>query len=142
MFGPPGYAYVYLIYGFHFCVNAVCQKNGVAEAVLIRAIEPAIGRDSMETKRPVQNPGQLTNGPGKLCQALGIDRNLNAVDLCDVNAPVFIARGPDLVSFLSERGPLLATPRIGITKAASLPLRFLLRASPFLSRKPVRLPPV
>ena len=124
MYGPPGHAYVYFIYGVHWCVNAVCCPKGIGEAILIRAIEPAIG-----------NIPRSTNGPGKLCSALGIDRSLDGVDLCNTASGLFIAENPDLKSFLKERGPLVRASRIGITKSAELPLRFCLKNSPFLSRK-------
>ncbi|MCX6923240.1 MAG: DNA-3-methyladenine glycosylase, partial [Verrucomicrobia bacterium] len=74
MFGLPGHGYVYLIYGFYFCMNAVCQPSGVAEAVLIRALEVTHGEESMRQRRPVDLTRDLTNGPGKLCLAMGIDR--------------------------------------------------------------------
>src|SRR5437764_2901324 len=83
MFGPPGHGYVYLIYGYHFCVNAVCRPAGVAEAVLVRAIEPMFGEAFMRHQRPVSKLRELTNGPAKLCEALGIDRGLDGIDLCD-----------------------------------------------------------
>jgi DNA-3-methyladenine glycosylase len=136
MWGPPGFAYVYLIYGNHCCVNAVCQPPGTAEAVLIRAIEPALGVERMRQHRPVQQLHQLTSGPGKLAAALDIDRALDGADLCDAASPLFIGRHPDLNGFLAAHGPPLITRRIGLTKAADLPLRFCLSRSPFLSRKP------
>ena len=94
MYGPPGRAYVYLIYGFHFCVNAVCQRAGRAEAVLIRAIEAEYGEGLMRENRPVASPISLTNGPGKLCAALAIDRKLDGADLCDSQAELFVAANP------------------------------------------------
>jgi DNA-3-methyladenine glycosylase len=135
MFGPPGRAYVYLIYGFHFCVNAVCQPPGHAEAVLIRAVEAEFGEDLMRQNRSVATAVQLTNGPGKLCAALAIDRRLDGVDLCDAASPLFIARNPRLASWRRSRGPLTTTQRIGIRRAADWPLRFSLDGSPFLSRR-------
>lgn len=135
MFGPPGHAYVYLIYGFHFCVNAVCCPPGLAEAVLIRAVAPEIGLDSMRSRRPVGKLSHLTSGPGKLCQALAIDRSLNGADLCDVKAPLVICENPAIRRLRRELGPVVTTTRIGITKAASLPLRFYFQKSPFVSRK-------
>ena len=135
MFGPPGHAYVYLIYGFHFCVNAVCCPAGRAEAVLIRAVEAEVGLDAMRHNRQAATTLALTNGPGKLCAALDIDRKLDGVDLCDASAPLFIARSPDLARFRRQRGPVAVSTRIGISKAASLPLRFYLGGSPFMSRR-------
>ena len=135
MFGPPGHAYVYFIYGNHWCVNAVCQPPGIGEAVLIRAVEPTLGFKFMEKRRPVLNPHELTNGPGKLCAAMDIDRSLNGADLCDAKSPLFIARNPTRRTVLQRRGPVITTTRIGIKKAAALPLRFYLEASPFVSRR-------
>lgn len=135
MFGPPGHAYVYFIYGCHFCVNAVCSPEGVGEAVLIRAIEPKVGTDLMHRFRPHTLPRALTNGPAKLCQALGIDRSLDGVDLCDGASALYIARNPQLSRCFGELGPVVTSPRIGITRAASLPLRFYFAKSPFLSRR-------
>jgi DNA-3-methyladenine glycosylase len=134
MFGPPGHAYVYLIYGLHYCVNAVCLPPGVAEAVLIRALEPAVGEALMRSRRPVSKARHLTNGPAKLCQALEIDRRLDGVDLCDARAALFIAENPDAAEFRQRLGPVVTTTRIGITRAAELPLRFHLKGSLFVSR--------
>jgi DNA-3-methyladenine glycosylase len=135
MWGPPGHGYVYFIYGNHWCFNVVCQPAGSAEAVLIRALEPAIGLEQMQKRRTVSDPRQLTNGPGKLCEAMEIDRTLDGVDLCDAQSPIFIARNPELKTFLRERGPVITTTRVGIVKAAELPLRFYLGGSSFVSRK-------
>ncbi len=135
MFGHPGHAYVYLIYGFHFCVNAVCRPAGIAEAVLIRAVEATVGEKRMLTERPVKKPRELTNGPGKLCQAMNITRSLNGADLCDAKSELFIAENPELKKFRKAKGPVITTTRIGITKAAGLPLRFYLDGSEFVSRK-------
>jgi DNA-3-methyladenine glycosylase len=134
MYGPPGHAYIYLIYGFYFCVNAVCRPAGRAEAVLIRAIEAEVGVDVMHRNRKAGTTFALTNGPGKLCAALAIDRKLDGVDVCDASAPIFIAKNPHLTRFRRQRGPVAVSARIGITKAASLPLRFYLGGSPFISR--------
>jgi len=135
MFGPPGYAYVYLIYGYHYCVNAVCQPAGVAEAILIRAIEPCLGRSLMVGRRPVTNEPSLTNGPAKLCEALAIDRKLDGADLCDVTSPLFIAENPQYKTFREEHAPVVTTVRIGITQGADLPLRFYLDGSKFVSHR-------
>ena len=135
MFGPPGHGYVYLIYGYHFCVNAVCRPAGIAEAVLIRAIEPALGEVSLRKQRPVSDRRELTNGPAKLCQAMTIDRSLDGIDLCDPHSALFIAQNPDVKGFRKERGPTVASARIGITRAAALPLRFYLEKSSFVSNR-------
>ncbi len=134
MWGPPGHSYVYFIYGNHFCFNAVCRPAGAAEAVLVRAIEPLVGLDLMRARRVVATPRLLTNGPGKLCAAMDIDRSLDGADLCDAGSPLFIAKSPGLSAFLKERGPMITTTRVGITKAAALPLRFYLEGSEFVSR--------
>lgn len=134
MFGPPGRAYVYLIYGMHYCVNAVCRPRGVGEAVLVRALEPTLGLELMRARRSVKRSHDLTNGPAKLCAALDVERSLDETDLCDAASPLFIARNPDLDSARRELGPVARGPRIGITKAAALPLRFLLKRSAFVSR--------
>jgi DNA-3-methyladenine glycosylase len=135
MWGPPGHGYVYFIYGNHCCFNAVCQPPGIAEALLVRAVEPSLGLDWMRQRRPVTDPRQLTNGPGKLCAAMDIGLSLDGVDLCDAKSPLFIAENLELKSFLKERGPLVTTTRVGITKAAELPLRFYLGGSRFVSRR-------
>ncbi|HVF09746.1 MAG TPA: DNA-3-methyladenine glycosylase [Abditibacteriaceae bacterium] len=135
MWGPPGHAYVYLIYGYHCCFNAVCRPSGVAEAVLVRAIHPTVGVELMQRNRAVAKERDLTNGPGKLCAAMAIDRSQDAVDLCDSHSPLFIARNPQLDEFHKSYGPMTTTTRIGISQAADWPLRFYLDGSPFVSRK-------
>jgi len=135
MFGEPGHGYVYLIYGMHFCINAVCRPKGTAEAILIRAIEINFGQQWMRQQRHAKNLHQLTNGPAKLCAALNIDRSLDGVDFCDPQSPVFIARNPNHKQFLLERSPMITTTRVGITKAAERPLRFYLAGSPYVSRR-------
>ncbi len=135
MFGHPGHSYVYLIYGYHFCANAVCRPAGVAEAVLIRAIQPRFGEEFMKHERPVAQRRDLTNGPAKLCEALGIDRGLNGIDICDPKSVLFIAENPDVQRFRRRRGPVVTTTRIGITKAAALPLRFYLEGSESVSKR-------
>jgi len=134
LYGPPGRCYVYLIYGFHCCVNAVCRPSGCAEAVLIRAIEAKAGLETMRQNRQAATDFALTNGPGKLCAALAIDRKFDGLDLCDAASPLFLARGPNLARFRRQRGPVMISTRIGLTKAAALPLRFYLSGSPFISR--------
>jgi DNA-3-methyladenine glycosylase len=140
MFGPPGRGYVYLIYGYHCCVNAVCRPVGMAEAVLVRAIEPMFGETFMRHQRPVSKVRDLTNGPAKLCEALNIDRGLDGMDLCDPKATLWIAENPDVENFRKKQGPVITTTRIGITKAAAMPLRFYLDGSSYVSQRAVRSP--
>lgn len=135
MFGEPGYAYVYFIYGNHYCVNAVCLPPGQAEAVLIRAVEADFGRELMLERRSVTLTHSLSNGPGKLCEAMGIDRTLDGADLCQTSSPLFIAENPKVKDLRRRCGPVVTATRIGITQAANLPLRFYLDASPFVSRR-------
>ncbi|MCX6915006.1 MAG: DNA-3-methyladenine glycosylase [Verrucomicrobia bacterium] len=134
MFGEPGHGYVYLIYGNYFCMNVVCQPPDVAEAVLIRSIEVALGEVSMRRRRQVDAVRDLTNGPGKLCLTMDIDRRLDGIDLCDAKSRLFVARNPAVLKFRQERGPMVTTTRIGLTKAAHMPLRFYLEGSPFVSK--------
>lgn len=136
MFGPPGHAYVYFIYGNHHCVNAVCGPAGVAEAVLIRAIEPLLAPDRIRQNRAGARPDALTNGPGKLCAALAIGRAIDGVALWDAASPLWIARNPQWAAFRRRRGPLAAGPRIGISVAAEAPLRFWLAGSRHVSKRP------
>lgn len=135
LFGGPGHGYVYLIYGYHFCANAVCRPTGVAEAVLIRAIEPTFGQELLERQRQVTELLNLTNGPAKLCEAMQIDRSLDGIDLCDSHSALFIAHNPRVEGFRKDFGPMITTPRIGITRAAALPLRFFLAGSPYVSHR-------
>jgi DNA-3-methyladenine glycosylase len=128
LFGPPGLWYVYLSYGMHWCANLVCQRAGLASAVLLRAVEPTEGLEVMRRRRGKMPDRQLCSGPGRLCQALGIDRRLDGMPMS--RAPVVVLGAEALQpSFIS------ATPRIGITKAADWPLRFVLAGSPWTSRK-------
>ncbi len=119
MFGPPGHAYVYLIYGIHHCLNVVTEAEGRAAAVLIRALEP------------VRNIEGRTNGPGLLCRALGVDRRLNGHDLVSDN--LFLAAPRRREPF-----EVVIRPRIGVDYAgewAERPLRFYIGGNPFVSRK-------
>lgn len=124
MFGPPGHAYVYKIYGIHWCLNFVCQPGS---AVLIRALEPTHGTHLMAERRGGLPARQLCSGPGKLCQALGVTIAQNGLPL---DAPPF-----ELLP--GEASEIHAGPRIGITKGVDTPWRFVARHSPFLS-KPLR----
>jgi DNA-3-methyladenine glycosylase len=127
LFGPPGSWYVYLSYGIHWCANLVCEAAGTASAVLLRALEPVEGIQVMRERRGVADDRQLCSGPGKLCQALGITRdNLDGRMLYDSDVIVQPAR----VALPFE---VLTTPRIGITKAADWPLRFLVSGNPHVS---------
>lgn len=125
MFGPPGRAYVYRSYGIHWCLNFVCEGEGIASAVLIRALEPLVGIDLMRKRRHIKDLRLLCAGPGRLCQALGItDRH----DGLPLDAPPFELIRPQ------TRDEILVGRRIGITKAADKPWRFGLAGSKFLSR--------
>lgn len=116
--GPPGIAYVYFIYGMHWCVNAVTREEGHGSAVLLRAITPLAGLPLIRRRRGGVRERDLANGPGKLCQALGIDAKQNGARL-DTSA-LRIVRGAPVAD-----AHVVVTPRIGITKAADWPLRFL-----------------
>ena len=125
MFGPPGHAYVYRSYGIHWCLNLVCEKKGVAAAVLLRALEPEHGVGEMRARRDLDEPRLLCSGPGRLCQALAVTREHDGLPL---DRPPFELR--------ARKGePEVVTgPRIGITQAADLPWRYGLAGSPYLSR--------
>jgi len=130
MFGPGGYAYVYLIYGMYNCFNVVANAPGEPEAVLVRALEPRDGVPLMERRRKTRNVKKLCSGPGKLCMALGITRASYGADLC-VSGALFITDGEPI-----SGDRISATPRINVDyagEAALLPYRFILRDSEFLS---------
>lgn len=128
LFGPPGHAYVYRSYGLHAMLNAVCERDGTAAAVLIRAVEPLAGLDAIRGNRPGRDDRDLTSGPGKLAQALEIGFDLDRTDLVTgslrFGEPVSDARPVRMVTGV----------RVGITKAADLPWRFADASSPFVSR--------
>jgi DNA-3-methyladenine glycosylase len=137
--GPPGVAYVYRIYGMHWCVNAVTLPEGVGSAVLLRALEPLAGVALMRARRgPLRHERDLANGPGKLCAALGVDGRLDGRPLygaageegSDVGALTLRAGAP------VRDDAVVVTPRIGITRAADWPLRYLLAGSAHVSRTP------
>ena len=123
MFGAPGHAYVYFIYGMHWCLNFVCADAG---AVLIRALEPSRGLATMRRRRNGQRDTLLCSGPGRLCQALGIDGTFNGLSLFE--APFSLTRG-------TAKAEIASGVRIGITKAAALERRFGLSGSPYLSKR-------
>jgi DNA-3-methyladenine glycosylase len=128
LFGPPGSWYVYLSYGMHWCANLVCQRVGLGSAVLLRALEPLAGCDVMRQRRGGVMDRELCSGPGKLCEALGITRDLDGTKMSASHVVVRRAEA-------AEELAISATPRIGITKAADWPLRFCLAGSPWTSRK-------
>ncbi len=133
LFGPPGHAYVYFIYGNHYCLNVSCEPEGQAGCVLFRALQPISGIEAMASARDVEIKGprdllKLTSGPGRLCEAFGITRaNDNGRDLTSPASGLWI--GDDS----SGTVRIGASPRIGITKAADLPLRYFLGDNPFVS---------
>jgi DNA-3-methyladenine glycosylase len=128
MFGPPGHAYVYRSYGIHWCLNFVCEAEGSASAVLIRALEPRHGLDVMRERRRLDDARLLCAGPGRLCQALGIAGAHDGLPL----------DSPPIELLAREAEPeLVAGPRVGITKAADQPWRYGVAGSRFLSR-PIR----
>ena len=125
MFGPPGTAYVYRSYGIHWCLNLVCEAEGTPAAVLVRALEPEVGLETMSKRRGLADPRLLCSGPGRLCQALGVTIDLDGLPL---DAPPFALQARRTAAEVA------AVPRIGITKAAELPWRYALRGSRYLSR--------
>jgi len=128
LFGPPGHAYVYFIYGMYECLNFVSEPEGMAGCVLIRALEPLAGLAAMRRRRPsARRIEDLASGPGKLTLAMGITRKLNGADL--VTGPLQVRR-PRAESPIE----IETTPRIGITHCADWPLRFLIKGNRFVSR--------
>ena len=125
--GPPGHAYVYFIYGMHWCFNAVTREAGHGSAVLVRALEPLSGLALMRRRREIDDDVGLTSGPARLCEAFAIGRSQNGVRLD--RGPLRVLQG---LSVPDES--VLVTPRIGIRKAADWPLRFLVKQNPFVSK--------
>ena len=132
LFGPPGHAYVYFIYGMYFCLNVSCEPDGLPGGVLFRALEPVTGLEAMARARGVAatRVAALTSGPGRLCQAFRVTRERD-------NGADFTSRKSDLQiqddGFVA--GEILVTPRIGITKDADRPARFVLAGNPFVSKR-------
>ena len=126
MFGDPGYAYVYFTYGMHYCLNFVTEKKGFPAATLIRALEPADGIEIMKRRRKTDDLKNLTNGPAKLCQALGIDRTLNGADLCS-----------DVI-YVEDRGntptAIVSSSRIGVREGKDKKWRFYIENNEFVSK--------
>jgi DNA-3-methyladenine glycosylase len=131
MFGPPGRAYVYFIYGMHECLNVTTGPDGEPQAVLLRALEPVEGIPGMAARRGRSALRDLCSGPGKLCQALGVTRALYGHDM--TTPPLRFERGEPAKA-------VDATPRVGVVGAEDLPLRFVERGSPFASRASSRAP--
>jgi DNA-3-methyladenine glycosylase len=138
LFGPPGYAYVYFIYGNHYCLNVSCRPDGVAGGILFRAVEPLVGIEEMARSRDVsinsnRDLRKLTSGPGRLAEAFGITRERdNGKDLTSARSDLFIVDD----GYRVRR--ILTTPRIGITKAAGLPLRYVIAGNEFVSGPKIR----
>ncbi|MFZ1010658.1 MAG: DNA-3-methyladenine glycosylase [Candidatus Sulfotelmatobacter sp.] len=137
LFGPPGYAYVYFIYGNHYCLNVSCEREGKAGGVLFRALEPLLGVEEMARARDValSDPRdliRLTSGPGRLAEAFGITRARdNGTDLTSPVSGLWIGKD----AFLAR--DIQITPRIGITQAADRPLRYILAGNPFVSGRKI-----
>jgi DNA-3-methyladenine glycosylase len=131
MFGPGGYSYVYFTYGNHYLLNVVTGNKGAPGAVLLRGVEPVFGRGHMEKNRPNKKERELTNGPGKLTQAMGINKEHNGV----------VMEGPELVIFESNTAPnneykIKASSRIGISRGKELKLRFYFGGNRYVSASP------
>ncbi|MSR85848.1 DNA-3-methyladenine glycosylase [Candidatus Woesearchaeota archaeon] len=126
MFGKPGTTYVYFTYGMHFCFNVVTAKEGIGEAVLIRALEPIEGIGLMKLRRRVEELHQLCNGPAKLVQAMGIQKEYNTHFLLD--KPLYLQERKEKIKIVS-------TTRIGISKATKKKWRFYIKDNPFISKK-------
>lgn len=130
LYGPPGVSYVYFIYGVHWCFNAVTRAAGLPSAVLVRAVEPVNGLALMRVRRGDKPKAiDLTNGPGKLCEALGINGSHNGLTL--QRKPLVIREGRSV-----DAAEIETTPRIGISRAVDWPLRYLIRGNPYVSRFP------
>jgi len=126
MFGPPGRLYVYFAYGMHFCANVVTEEEGVAGAVLLRALEPLSGLELMERRRGRGKPIELCSGPAKLCSAFGISRSDNGATL--------LGREFSIEDDQFEVGEVLSSTRVGLTNGKSLPLRFYIVGNPYVSK--------
>lgn len=138
IFGPPGYAYVYFIYGNHYCLNVSCLPDGAPGGILFRALEPLLGVKEMARSRDVtiesaRDLRKLTSGPGRLAEAFGITRERdNGKNLTSARSDLFIADDGYPVP------QVVTTARIGITKAAALPLRYLIAGNEFVSGAKIR----
>ncbi len=132
LFGPPGFSYIYFIYGMYWCFNVVGAPAGKGEAILVRALEPILGIEQMRRRRQKNGKSlsdrQLCSGPGKLAIAMGLGPKLNGADL--TRRPLFLAAGQEGL----EDDHIHTTHRVGITKAVEHPYRFYLKGSPFISK--------
>jgi len=130
MFGPPGHLYVYFTYGMHWCANVVCAPVGTCAAVLIRGLEPLTGIDAMRRARPrVRHPRDLTNGPAKLCQALGVDGDRNGTDLTRPDTDILVADDGLAPPVTPVQGR-----RVGLSRGQDLLWRWYVPDSPYVSR--------
>lgn len=130
MFGPPGFSYIYLVYGMYHCFNIVCGKRGEGSAILIRALEPVKGINIMKKYRNTSDVGNLTNGPGKLCQALHLTRRENDMDLLNKKSPVYLKFNDQI-----PKDNIVNVTRIGISKAKDRKYRFYIKDNNFISIK-------
>jgi DNA-3-methyladenine glycosylase len=125
MFGPPGRAYVYRSYGIHWCLNLVCDEEGTAAAVLLRALEPTHGIERMRARRRLESVRLLAAGPGRLCQALGVTGGHDGL---------FLDRAPFTLLARARDPEIVTATRIGLTRAADYRWRYVLAGSRYLSR--------
>ena len=132
MYGPPGHAYVYFIYGMHHCLNVVTGREGYPAAVLIRAMEPLEGIEEMRARRGDRPDVQLTSGPARLCQALEIDRRFDGADLCALDALLFLEKDAAMADDAVAIGPRVGV--CGDEVALTVPWRFYVRDSQHVSR--------
>lgn len=128
MFGPAGHLYVYFIYGMHYSMNVVVGPEERGTGILIRAVEPIVGEQLLQLNRPAAHGPNLTNGPGKLCQALGIDRAMDGHDLAVEPLRLRIRSA-------LPQSEIIQTPRVGISQAKDQPWRFYIRNNPFVSKR-------
>ncbi|OLT35717.1 3-methyladenine DNA glycosylase [Actinomadura sp. CNU-125] len=135
MFGPPGHAYVYFTYGMHFCMNLVCGPDGTSSAVLVRAGEIIAGEETARARRPRSTVRDLARGPARLCEALGIARGQNGLDVCTPGGELTIHEGDAVDPATVRRGP-----RTGVTAAKDVPWRFWIDGDPHVSQYRAHVP--
>lgn len=132
LFQSPGTLYVYFTYGMHYCANVVTNREGLGEAVLLRAVEPIRGIDLMRQRRAVAKGTLLTNGPAKLVQAFGITIDQNGSDA--TQPPTYFTSPPTHDHYPLTDEEIVTTTRIGISKAKDLPLRYYIKNNPYISK--------